>query len=825
MRQSRSNVVRKTGTRRRVVYAGIVAVLVATAILAAINATPTCTTTGIMPVGEMQNNKTAPDWSLIGDIESFESPDGHTYLLVAGRSDGVLVVNMTNPRAPVYVGNVSYEGLGEPHLIDMEMLKSPDGRIYALLVGDKARILDVTDPQNLVFANNLWGDPPILDDVHGATIFESPDGRTYAWLEGHSSGIRIADMTDPYLPVIVNDGRDDLYPHMPLAVFESPDGHAYSMSAFPFSGLHIDDVTDPHNPTPVAAMRYADLTADYPVLPSTVPEAQVITIRDEYAAGLNFAEMIVTFESSDGRIYAMISNHGVTSTTQGADPRTIPTGILFMDVTDPRVPTLAGYIRNGDDGFDIGSHIRHIKILESSDGHAYAVMAGGRDILVLNVTDPRVPVPVGRVLDGNDGFYAVGIVSGMALLEPSDGIFYLAAVSDEGVQIMDVTYPRQPVPVGTLWDEQRNIRALEEAHYHVVFESDDGHTYALGTGADGVHVVDVTVPHAPVPIGSVWDGKDGFDTLDRANHAAVFNLAGSSTYALVGSAEGIQIMDVADPHDPIPIGSLRDGKGMSESKWITGIAILKLANDQTYALVADHNTGVHIVDVADPSAPVLAGGILKEGGVDILGGTHGIEVYGHSDGRVYALMTGDRGMHVVNVTDPLDPILAGTVRNGAGNYTFDAIYRTAILESHNSRTHVLIVDHPGGLHVVDIADPSNPVPAGNMPVGEGLVWYPGMPVMLAEPYGGHIYALVSGDDGIRILDVTDPRSPMLLNNTLADKTGFFLDTYPRYITPFGAEDGRTYALVGNGDGILILDVTEPYVPGRNRGVDAGLGCI
>lgn len=815
---------RKTGTRRRVIYASIVTVLVATAILAAVNATSTCTVTGIVPVGNVQNNKAAPDWSLIGDMESFKSPDGHTYLLAAGRSDGILAANMTNPHAPVYVGNVSYEGLGELHHIDMEVFNSSDGRVYALLVGSNARILDVTDPQNLMFVNNTRDDLPILDNVHGATIFESPGGRTYAWLEGDSGRIRIVDMTDPYHPVIVRDGRDDPYPRMPMTVFETQDGRAYSMSVFHFFGLYIDDVTDPHNPTPVAAMRYDDLAADYPVLPIQVPEAQVIPVSDEYAAGLNFAEVIVTFESPDGRIYAMISNPGVISTTGGADPRTIPTGILFMDVTDPRVPTLVGHIRNGDGGFDIGSHIRHIEILESPDGHTYAVMAGGRNILVLDVTDPRVPVSVGRVLDGNDGFYAVGVVSGMALLEPSDGIFYLAAVSDEGVQIMDVESPRRPMPVGTLWDEQRYIHALEEAHYHTVFDADDGHTYALGTGADGVHVVDVTVPHAPVRVGSAWDGKNGFDTLDRANHVAVFSLDDGSTYALVGSAEGIQTVDVTDPRDPIPVGGLRDGQGGFESKWITGVAILKLTDDQAYALIADHNTGIHIVDVADPSAPVLAGGVLKEDGVDILGGTHGIEVYGNYDGRVYALMTGDRGVHVLNVADPLNPILAGTVRHGAGNYTFDAIYRTVILESPDSRTHVMIVDHPGGLHVVDIADPSNPVPTGNMPVGEDLAWYPDMPVMLVKSHADHMYALVSGDDGIRILDATDPRNPMLLNNTLADKAGFFMDTYPRYITPFVAEDGRTYALVGNGDGIRILDVTEPYVPGRDRGADVDAMC-
>ncbi len=629
-----------------------------------------------MHVGGIQVNKTAPVWSQVGDIEYFESSDGHTYLLVAGRSDGILVVNATNPHVPVQIGSISYKSSEESWRMDVEVFKSPEGRNYALLAGSDAMILDVTDPQSPVPVNDARGDPGVLDDAYDTTIFEPSDGHTYAWVEG-SSEVRIVDMTDPHDPVLVNDGRDNFFVHHNGAVFESPDGHAYAMSASPIFGLYIEDVTDPHNPVPVAVVRHDGYPAERFLLSvDAISELPVILIPGEYAAGLFHAETMATFESSDRHVYAMIANNGVTSTFNGEDARIIPTGILFMDVTDPRAPVPIYDIRNGDDGFDIGSHIRSIKVFESPDGHAYAAIAGGWDVLVMDITDPRAPVLAGKIQDGEGGFYEMGIVSSMALFEQSDGIVYLATVSDEGVQIMDITSPHQPVPVGTLWDDQSGISAIGTASYHAVFGPGDGHTYALGTGTDGVHVVDVTVPHAPVPVSSMWDGKDGFDTLDRAGHIASLRSADGRSYALVGSAEGVQIADVTDPHNPSPAGSIRDGKDGFESEWITGIAILQPTDDRAYAMIADHRIGIHIVDITDPSAPVLAGGMLAEDGFDILGGVHAIAVYRQPqqqpDGRDYALVTGDWGIHIVDIANPSEPALTGTLRGGVGNYTFTA---------------------------------------------------------------------------------------------------------------------------------------------------------
>ncbi len=113
---------------------------------------------------------------------------------------------------------------------------------------------------------------------------------------------------------------------------------------------------------------------------------------------------------------------------------------------------------------------------------------------------------------------------------------------------------------------------------------------------------------------------------------------------------------------------------------------------------------------------------------------------------------------------------------------------------------------------MDVTDPYGPVPVGIMPTEDDtLILHPGTPVTVAGSHDNRTYVMLGSEDGIRILNVTDLYAPMLLNNTLAGEASFSLDPYPWYITLFGADDGRTYALTGSGSGMQILDVTKPYV--------------
>ena len=113
---------------------------------------------------------------------------------------------------------------------------------------------------------------------------------------------------------------------------------------------------------------------------------------------------------------------------------------------------------------------------------------------------------------------------------------------------------------------------------------------------DGVQLIDVSDPSVPVAVGSATDGVGGFDTLNGALGVATF-VIGASTYAIVASEvdDGVQLIDVSNPSAPVAAGSATDGVGgFDELNGAHGVATFVIGAS-TYAIVAsDPDDGVQL---------------------------------------------------------------------------------------------------------------------------------------------------------------------------------------------------------------------------------------
>ena len=98
-------------------------------------------------------------------------------------------------------------------------------------------------------------------------------------------------------------------------------------------------------------------------------------------------------------------------------------------------------------------------------------------------------------------------------------------------------------------------------------------------------------------------------TLNGTVAVAVFG-TGGSTYAVVAAAheDGVQIIDVTDPSNPVGTGSITDGAGTALDG-ASAVAVFGTGGG-TYAMVASYREGVQIINVTDPSNPVAAAGRL-----------------------------------------------------------------------------------------------------------------------------------------------------------------------------------------------------------------------
>lgn len=221
---------------------------------------------------------------------------------------------------------------------------------------------------------------------------------------------------------------------------------------------------------------------------------------------------------------------------------------------------------------------------------------------------------------------------------------------------------------------------------------------------------------------------------------------------------------------------------------------------------------------------------------------------------------------VVEVSDPSEPTVVGQLE-------FPSIVRdVAVLDDH-----VFLTD--GDLHVVDVSDPESPVEVGSLEMagdpdhidvsggfaylaGDGLrvvdVVDPSLPVEVGfhsvdamDVVVFDSYAYVSTPGGVRVLDISDPRSPTGVRHLATDGEvgnisidggyGFFTEygspDHLRVIdlsqpdapilvgtweAPRGWRTGRVLAFdsmvflvagrYSNSDGVLIFDVENPHSP-------------
>ena len=111
-----------------------------------------------------------------------------------------------------------------------------------------------------------------------------------------------------------------------------------------------------------------------------------------------------------------------------------------------------------------------------------------------------------------------------------------------------------------------------------------------------------------VAAGAATDGEGGFTELLGAAAVSTFAIDGS-TYAIVAATydNGIQIVDVSDPSNPVPVSSATDGQGgFTELRGAYGVSTF-VRGDSTYAIVAAYSdNGIQIVSIPDCGARVPA---------------------------------------------------------------------------------------------------------------------------------------------------------------------------------------------------------------------------
>ena len=327
-------------------------------------------------------------------------------------------------------------------------------------------------------------------------------------------------------------------------------------------------------------------------------------------------------------------------------------------------------------------------------------------------------------------------------------------------------------------------------------------------------------------------------------------------YAYCTMPYGLVVLDLGDPAAPVEVGRL----------FLEGTARgVKLSSGGDFAFVASYSGGLQVVDITDPTAPLLLGVWENPSHVDDAKAT-GIVIYGDN---LYLLSYW--GLHNIDISDPANPTLVQenlddhyscmAVRGeygylcSTGRLTVvdlsqpDAVSVVEATEMSGSLTHLevsgaylYVTNAYEGFQVFDLSDPKSPVLAGGCDLNDG-------DYMQSSAYdivflGDYAY-LADNRYGLNIVDVTTPTTPVLVATHQPDV--YFRPTalaawgsdllinsyyyrfeilqlpYPDAPASFGHYDFpgyiRSVAIDGNiawaGDyrGILYrIDLSDPYAP-------------
>ncbi|MFN5064674.1 MAG: Calx-beta domain-containing protein [Aphanizomenon sp.] len=219
-------------------------------------------------------------------------------------------------------------------------------------------------------------------------------------------------------------------------------------------------------------------------------------------------------------------------------------------------------------------------------------------------------------------------------------------------------------------------------------------------------------------------------------------------------------------------------------KLITKLSPLLVGNLQivgNYAYVATGSDGLEIIDISDPTNPIIKGrwNYNITSGLVTSGSVYSVQVIGN-----YAYAASSRGLEIIDISNPTAPTLKGNYNDSVWNVSGFG-RRVQVL---NDYAYMAAGD--SGLQIIDISNPSNPTLKGNYDTGYANN---------VQVIGNNAY--VADVSGLQIIDISNPSNPTLKGNyNITDFT-------------YDVQVLNDYAYIATGDsGLRIIDISNPSNP-------------
>ena len=322
------------------------------------------------------------------------------------------------------------------------------------------------------------------------------------------------------------------------------------------------------------------------------------------------------------------------------------------------------------------------------------------------------------------------------------------------LSIANITNPNSP----SVTSYSNTSSGLGDIFYSHVFTI-NGSTYVIvsGNAADNIGIINITNPLSPVHLVTISD--DEHTKLNNPRGITTTTI-GSSTYALVTTfvGDGVQIINVTDPSNPSAVSNIKDRvDGYEELDGASSITTTTIGSS-TYALVtAFVDDGVQIINITNPAIPSPVANITDGDDYPILNGSRAITTV-TLDSFTYALVAAfdDNGTQIINITNPAIPSPVANITDG-DDYPILNGSRAITTVTLDSFTYAIVTAfNDNGIQIINITNPASPSPAANITYDATNY------AKLRGPYGistttinSSIYALVASyNAGLQIVKIS-----------------------------------------------------------------------
>lgn len=402
-------------------------------------------------------------------------------------------------------------------------------------------------------------------------------------------------------------------------------------------------------------------------------------------------------------------------------------GVHIVDFSNIFSPKLVTTYREGSIG----------KFVEIENELMYVIDVGD-DLQIVDITEPKDP----QLISEFD-------LASMKGFDIQDGIAYIANYHG-GLRSYDV---RDPLNLGYL--------GYVDGPHDPWGLTVEGQFAYIANGREGVAAYDISDPSNMVLDSNL--GNSGDDNEGELGFVYHVSVSGNYVYTS-GLSNGLNILDYTDPAKPIRLSNHSALNGADSSIVIDNLAYVSGWNDT-----------LSVYDVSNPSRfPVITR-------FDPLGSNRKVSIYGDTA----FLATGGWGVQSFDISDPTTPVQTGSF------ITPNEAEQVIVQDQF-----AFVADGRQYLEVYDISDLDNPDHVSSVEVFGNCK---------RVSIDGN-YAYIAGTGGLNVVDISNPRNPVWMS---------FFDTDSE-LTSALAIDGTVYATTFQ-DGFFVFRLTheaQPYVVGR-----------